>query len=124
MYAGDEENTFVYYEDDGETYDFEDKSYYQRAITYSPKDKKIRVGATDGNFNSQMKQLSLHLHGFEDTCFAVNGKEAKVEKKAYQFVDAISNFDPIDKAVPHRLKIDDLKTISLNNCNEEITISW
>ncbi|MEP2772950.1 MAG: glycoside hydrolase family 31 protein [Fulvivirga sp.] len=124
VYAGNEENTFVYYEDDGETYDFEKESYYQRTISYSPEDNQIRIGTAEGKFNSQMKQLSLHLHGFEDACFAVNGKEASVAKKAYQFVEAISNFDPIDQAVPHRLKIDDLKTITLNNSNEAITISW
>lgn len=124
VYAGDEGNEFVYYEDDGETFDYTNKDYYQRLITYNPVGKQIKIEKPEGKYNSTIKHISLKLHGFEADCFGLNGSEISPEIKDYQFIEPISNFDPIDQAVPHRLKINNLKSINFKNSNEAITISW
>jgi len=124
IYQGTEENTFSYYEDDGTSYDYQQKKYFEREINYLPGENKIVIKPNSGTLTSTIKSIRVCLHGFEDATFRQNDQPVEVLKKPYQFVEPISNFDPIDQAKEHKLKIDSLKSITFTNCDEEIIISW
>ncbi|MVN89956.1 glycoside hydrolase family 31 protein [Mucilaginibacter aquatilis] len=61
-----EDNDFVYYEDDGNTYDYEAGNYHKRSIAFSPNEKTIKISAAEGNYKSKYNLLELVLHGFDD----------------------------------------------------------
>ncbi|MDB5192784.1 MAG: alpha-glucosidase [Segetibacter sp.] len=66
VYKGHLSSSYTYYEDDGETYDYEKGEYYKRIITYSPTTNKIVLGKKEGKYKSKFEKLTVVPHGFED----------------------------------------------------------
>jgi len=64
VWKGNSNNSFVYYEDDGETYNYEKGSFYKRTITYDATKYEISLSKKEGNYNSKFDMLLLVLHGF------------------------------------------------------------
>lgn len=61
-----EPSTFVYYEDDGNTYDYEKGTYHKRLITFNPLAKTVTLSAVEGGFTSKYTQLQVVLKGFDE----------------------------------------------------------
>jgi alpha-glucosidase len=66
IWNGDTANTFVYYEDDGTSYKYQDGIYYKRTISFDPQKKTITLSVVEGTFVSKYKMLKIVLHGFGD----------------------------------------------------------
>jgi alpha-glucosidase len=66
VWYGNEANSFVYYEDDGLTYDYERGDYYKRVISFDPGKRVISFSAVEGSFVSKYDTIKLALHGFSD----------------------------------------------------------
>ncbi|HPE58217.1 MAG TPA: glycoside hydrolase family 31 protein [Bacteroidales bacterium] len=75
VYNGSASNRFVYYEDDGKSFDYEKGGYCKRIIDFNPADKSITIENQDGNFSSHFKKIKLVLHGFPEDIesLSVNG---------------------------------------------------
>ncbi|WP_413669716.1 glycoside hydrolase family 31 protein [Mucilaginibacter sp. Mucisp86] len=78
IWNGSEANSFVYYEDDGISYDYEQGVYYKRVIRFDPVNKSISLSAVEGSFKSRFAQLKFVLHGFGD----LGLKEEAIENKS------------------------------------------
>jgi alpha-glucosidase len=65
VYSGPS-NSFVYYEDDGATYQHEQGAYHKRTISVDADERRITLSATEGSYTSRFKQLKVVLHGFEN----------------------------------------------------------
>jgi alpha-glucosidase len=101
IYKGDKPNTFVYYEDDGESFDNEKGVFYQRAIVYHPADKKIILEKVSGSYASKFHHIKLLLHGFgEQKSITVNGSPLSLDATGYSFLSPISRFDPQGFSIP------------------------
>lgn len=92
VYKGNLNHTFVYYEDDGESYDYEKGAFYKRAISYDATNRKIVFGAVEGNYASKFKNLKLVFHGF-DAQDKIKTAQALQDDFA-SFLTPISKFDP------------------------------
>jgi alpha-glucosidase len=64
IWNGSKANSFVYYEDDGVSYDYEQGFYYKRVINFDPVKKSISLSAVEATFKSRFKKLQFVLHGF------------------------------------------------------------
>ncbi|WP_236652857.1 glycoside hydrolase family 31 protein [Chitinophaga vietnamensis] len=101
IYKGDHANTFVYYEDDGESFDYENGNYYKRSITYDPAAKKITLDKVEGSYNSRFRHIKILLHGFDDQQrISVNGSAQTLQQTSHAFLSPISRFDPQGSFVP------------------------
>jgi alpha-glucosidase len=112
VYNGDESQDFVYYEDDGATYDFENGSFYKRVFTFKVSKagkKKIKVSEVEGNYASKFSTLKIYLHGFKK-----KELKSKVKTENYRFVEPISNFDPWEKAQDLSKTVVDLPYLEMN----------
>ncbi|MBI9037969.1 MAG: DUF4968 domain-containing protein [Bacteroidales bacterium] len=67
IFNGKTDNSFVYYEDDGCTYEFEKGDFYKRKISFSPEEKQITFGQKEGFFDSKFKFLKIILIKFENS---------------------------------------------------------
>jgi len=67
FYKGPENVSFCYYEDDGDTYDFENGNFYKRTFEYNASKNTISLNAKEGRFNTRNKTLKIILHGFDRT---------------------------------------------------------
>lgn len=62
IYRGKDTSAYVYYEDDGASYAYEQGDYYQRTIRYAP--GGITLDKAEGHRSSKFKYIRLVLHGF------------------------------------------------------------
>ncbi|MBL6448995.1 glycoside hydrolase family 31 protein [Fulvivirga sp. 29W222] len=124
IYAGKKAAIYTYYEDDGDSYEYEEGNYYKRTIQYDPKDSSIKISKVEGAFNSRFKNIKVCLHGFELAPISIDGKVIATETYDYQFVLPISNFDPIYTEPNTKLVVKDLKVLSIENSNDEVVIKW
>jgi len=123
VYKGTEANTFVYYEDDGNTYDYENGVFYKREIKYDPAADEIKFGTVSGEYSSNFKHVALVLHGFDQSLDGINvdGKKMKLAPQQIAFLNPISKFDPTGgfNVAPHC----QVKVVVFDNLNKEIVVS-
>ncbi|MBO9672104.1 MAG: DUF4968 domain-containing protein [Sphingobacteriaceae bacterium] len=82
IYNGNKVKQFVYYEDDGESYDYEKGMFYKRTITFDPLRQVIEFGDTAGSFPSKFKTIKIIMHGFGNN------------NDVYSFLPVVTAFDP------------------------------
>jgi alpha-glucosidase len=100
VWNSNEPNNFIYYEDDGNTYQYEDGKYYVREINFNPQKKEISMDDAKGSYSSKFHEVHLILHGFpQNSSFIVNGKSVKTNSCKEPF-------------------------ISFENVNEKIAVKW
>jgi len=66
IWNGNESNSFIYYEDDGTTYNYQDGAYYKRTIVFDPQAKEVSFSTVEGSHPSKYSKLKLVWHGFEN----------------------------------------------------------
>lgn len=124
VYRGAQENHFVFYEDDGSTFDYEQGVFAKRVITYNPAERSVTFSPTEGRYASPFKQVKFCLHGFEAiAAVTLDGKNLVVEQREYRFVQPISNYDPVG-TMPEGLKIQTLQTILTPYTSDSFEIRW
>jgi alpha-glucosidase len=69
IWNGTEANEFVYYEDDGSTYNYQNGAYYKRTISFDPVNKAITLNTPEGSFESKFEKLNIWLHDFANVNF-------------------------------------------------------
>lgn len=125
IYNGDKPNTFSYYEDDGETLDYEKGDFYQRIIEFDPQKKIIRFSKAEGKFGSNFKKIKIILHGFDAVSADLNAKQEQCKP-----FDPLANLDQIFydaealKNLRKQNSIRDSKVIFIDNKNEEMNINY
>jgi alpha-glucosidase len=83
VYANKKEaaiSEFVYYEDDGETYNNEKGEFLKRKISYNPAKNEITISKAEGNYVSKFANIQLVLHGFEENLAPQIENNSKTEK--------------------------------------------
>jgi alpha-glucosidase len=85
IWNGDSANEFVYYEDDGISYDYQKGGYYKRTIRFDPKKNLISISAVERSFVSKFDRVKLVLHGFNagHRLIKANGKAVKLTKGGF-----------------------------------------
>lgn len=64
IFYGGEKNRFIYYEDDGATFEYRQGHFCRRTIEFDPAGRKIIFGDQEGDYPSQFNQVRVILHGF------------------------------------------------------------
>ena len=122
VYKGDVNNAFLYYEDDGETYAYEDGEFYKRLISYNPGNSEIIFDKVEGSYKSNFNHIEIVFHGFENLSkLKLNGKNYTVKDDFVSFIQPISTFDPT--GVPNPVEGAKVKSIVVNNDRGKFTIS-
>jgi alpha-glucosidase len=87
IYKGDEGSASTWYEDDGESFDYQKGVYYKRAITYDARAHRVEIGAAEGSYASKFDKLEVVLHGFgPDPALKVNGRQVKFTAGTHGFL--------------------------------------
>ncbi len=90
IWNGKKGSTYVYYEDDGGSFDNEKGNYYKRSISFVPAKKQVVLEKVMGSFNSRFTQINMVLHGFDAKVksLVVNGKRVAISRAANGTVSA------------------------------------
>lgn len=117
IYKGNLKNSFVYYEDDGQSYNYEKGDFYKRTITYDPVKRSITFGQTEGTFKSKFNYLKVIFHGF--------GREDKLPKageEAISFLSPISKFDP--QGTVNQVEGPRVKSLTMDNTSGKFAVTY
>lgn len=123
IYKGNLQNSYVYYEDDGKTYDYEKGVFYKRTMHYNAQQNELILQKPEGSFQSKFKKIMLVLHGFIDAKnITVNGKQVALQPYVNNFITQVSLFDPIGQ----QQQADAANTFNavIKNEDEQIRISF
>ena len=116
VYEGEIPNKYVYYEDDGESFAYENGAYYKRAISYDPVKKAITFDKVEGSAASKFNNIKLVLHGFGASV------KGKWNDDVASYLTPISKFDPQGNA--NAVEGERVKTIIVKNSSEQFTINY
>ena len=120
IYKGQVNNSFVYYEDDGQSYNYEKGDFYKRKIIYDAVKHSVTFEKAEGNLKSKFNKLKLVFHGFNTDAQLNNGQNMKDEMNS--FLAPISKFDPQGTANP--LEGAKVKSITLGNTPAQFVITY
>lgn len=116
VYKGNASSSFVYYEDDGITYRYEQNEFYKRMVTFNATEKKIVFGKASGNAGCRFGFIRVVLHGFDGVDLTVNDNPVKAAGWRSSFM---ANIPP-----PGGTPLFDAKTIVLKNTGDVVSIGF
>lgn len=130
VYNGSASNRFVYYEDDGKSFDYEKGEYCKRVIDFNPSEKSIAIEKQEGKFASHFKQIKLVLHGFpeEVDSIKVDGKIATLTQTSQKLLNPFEHLVQIwpayyTPAAESKMAVL-LKTVSVPLKTDKLIITW
>ncbi|RYZ92383.1 MAG: DUF5110 domain-containing protein, partial [Sphingobacteriaceae bacterium] len=94
VYEGDTANSFVYYEDDGKSYDYEKGNFYKRVIKFDPTEKTISLNKAAGSYKTHFKFIKLILHSFQSAAITRGNQKISLTSGRYGWLSAAANTDP------------------------------
>ena len=120
VYAGSIKNNYTYYEDDGESYKYENGDFYKRVITYDPAKKSIIFNKVDGSFSSKFHNIKLIMHGF-DPSLKLTGKQS-LNDDYISYLTPLSKFDP--QGNENSVIGEKVKSIVITNSPAQFSINY
>jgi alpha-glucosidase len=123
VYKGDANNSFVYYEDDGQSFNYENGAFYKRTISYTPVKSELEFAKAAGSLASKFHYIKLVLHGFGSTStVGLNGRQMELKDDFNAFINPVSRFDPQGSSNP--TEGSRVKSIVFKNENDRILINY
>lgn len=123
IYNGPSETQFEFYEDDGSSYQFESGGFAKRMMYFSPFHKKITIEKQVGDFKSELKNVSLVLHGFDGLQkINVNGQSNTCKKEKNSFFLPLEKYDPIND--PDSMGEEEVIISQFDYSSGQIVIFW
>jgi alpha-glucosidase len=124
LYEGEKDNSFLLYEDDGISFDYENGVTSKRLIEYSANQKRLTIAKEEGKYSSAFKNLVVYFHGFSGLqSVTANETQHTIQQGEYRFVLPISNYDPVG-IMPEGPKISSLKFISIPYEKNQLELRW
>lgn len=100
IYAGTITSFYVYYEDDGQTYNYENGVFFKRVIRYDPSMKTIAIGKAEGSYGSRYSKIRLILHAFRDIkTLNINGSRVSVVTSKPGTISAVLPFNTSETVI-------------------------
>ncbi|HEY0741253.1 MAG TPA: glycoside hydrolase family 31 protein [Chryseosolibacter sp.] len=124
LYAGLTSSSFLFYEDDGNSFDYQKNVYTKRMIDYKPVERTLTLQNAEGSFKTAYRKVKLVLHGFDSTLksVSVNGKETLLIPEINSFFAGLEKYDPIKD--PEPAPEENVLVAEFEYQSKEIRIQW
>ena len=122
VYHGVDETTFTYFEDDGNSFEYQKGSFNSRVIHYLPAEHKLVLEKTEGQYTTTIKKLRIVFHHHANEAVNVNGDEKKLEVMKHSFFSPLEKYDPIND--PESMGEEDVKWAETRFTTDRIEITW
>lgn len=124
VYYGHLKTEQALYEDDGETFNYENGDNVKRLISFDGENRELSISQAEGNFNSTFKSVKIYLHGFDMDNYQVNGEAMVAEKEKIRLIEPVTEFDPLPQREKKNYVIKGIKTLKTNLNSESLKITW
>ena len=115
------DSDFVYFEDDGRSFEYQGGAYYRRSMRMHEEDSRLVISQVEGTMSSKFSEIKLYLHHCDLEQVTINDQRFPLEEEEVVFLPAISSFDPIEK--PEEVSGVSVKTVEFENQTGEIVIN-
>jgi alpha-glucosidase len=129
IFNGKEKNSWIYYEDAGDGFDYQNGHFCKRNIEFDPSQNLIIFEKQEGDFSSKFKKLNVILHGFDEEFKSVlaNKSEITLDDCSIKMLDGLENLaDYYDKNYYKSLRASEpvlkQKMFVIDNSDNEIKI--
>ncbi|MBL7858265.1 MAG: glycoside hydrolase family 31 protein [Cyclobacteriaceae bacterium] len=124
VYAGKDLTSFVQYEDDGTSFNYENGEFLKRTIEHKSAERKLVLNACEGNFNSSFKTLKIVFHGLEyaPQTVNVNGQAIGLRPDVNRFFAGLEKYDPIHD--PEPAPEEPVHIAETSYLTQEIIVTW
>jgi alpha-glucosidase len=123
VYRGGENNSFVYYEDAGDGYDYLNGKFFKRLILYNANANELVFEKAEGSFVSKFIHIKLFMHGFNELKnLFVDGQVSSTKKETLELLGGISQFDPIGKSI--NASKTEIQSVLFKNATEKVVVRW
>jgi alpha-glucosidase len=119
---GGSDGEFSYYEDDGETYAFENGDYFSRNIKMDWKNRVLQFEAAEGKFSSKFTQLKIYFHACDAVSARMSGKDMPLVKEDIKYIEPVSDYDPYHKPPKPPMLIKDVPVLEVPHTREGFEI--
>jgi alpha-glucosidase len=122
VYAGTGRTSFMFYEDDGETFDYQQGAFAKRDIVFDGVGKKITLAPVEGRYVSLLKKLKIVFHGLHTPQVDINGTAHVLLPEINRFFAGLEKFDPIIE--PEPAPQEDVLSVEFPYTKDAIAITW
>lgn len=124
LYAGMQETTFEFYEDDGATYQYQQGAYTTRLLQYFPAQNRFIIGEQKGNYTTKYKRLKVMWHRFDASMnhAQLKGHPVKLSHESQSFFLPYEKYDPIND--PQQITYEPITCLEFDNEPGTIEIIW
>jgi alpha-glucosidase len=110
------------YEDDGETFSYQQGVYSTRKLEYQS--NRFAISKSEGSYKSPYKTIEIYFHGFHDLKnVQVNQTPHTLKHRDYRFLQPMANYDPVGTQ-PEGPIIRELPYISIPQTTDEVVLTW
>ena len=120
LYAGSD-NTFIHYEDDGETYQHQQGEFFKRKISFNTNDNKLTFEKIEGNFIVSYKKLKIIFHYFPNERALINGTAFDLKNEVHSYFSPLEKYDPFSE--PESMGEENVRTVEVNFTSGKIEIT-
>jgi alpha-glucosidase len=124
VYLGSQNSSFMFYEDDGSTFEYQNGNYAKRLLELRINEQKIVLHKTEGKYASEVKIIKIIIHGLFSQLdeVKINGTPAGLSREINQFFGPLEKFDPIYD--PEPAPFEEVYAIEFNYSAEYIEVQW
>lgn len=123
LYAGETNNAFLFYEDDGSSFDYQKDTFSKRLLTYEALTNKFVINKTEGKYGSSLKKLKIVFHGFKMmNTVRVNHESKDIHPEINRFFTGLEKYDPIKD--PEPAPEETVMSIEIPYSSAQINLQW
>ncbi|HCW06344.1 MAG TPA: glycoside hydrolase family 31, partial [Cytophagales bacterium] len=120
VYPGNRPSEFVFYMDDGETFQYQQGESVTRKI-YS-ENNKVYLAPSEGKYQEHFKTIQFIFHGLQVQHVNVNGEQRSLERITHSFFSPLEKYDPINE--PDSMGEESVTTFSMAYTRQALELKW
>jgi alpha-glucosidase len=122
VYHGKQSSEFIFYQDDGETFQYQQGECCSRRIEYKGSENRIVINKTEGRLKEHFTTLKFIFHGLPADDVMINGERKSLEQFHHSFFSPLEKYDPIND--PDSMGEEWIKAVQANYSSDKIDVSW
>jgi len=124
VYYGNDPSEYIYYEDDGLTFDYEKGNSIIRKFRLDPKERQIIIEAPQGPYSGKFSKIAILLHGFNDqkNNMKINDRNAAMQVMTIDLLTSLSDKDPLNTG--GRKFPQEVNRIMIEDISSKVVIGW
>lgn len=123
LYCGDSDSDFLFYEDDGHSFDYQRDVFSKRLLHYEPLDSRFTIRKAEGNYRSSFKKIKLVFHGFPMiNTLRINDRATDIHPEINRFFKGLEKYDPIRD--PEPAPEETVMSLEIPYSADEIVFAW